>query len=676
MQAAFAPAIALMSRLRYPGKFAVTGVLAFIAIGVLLASLANSLFSRIADTRHELAATRLIRPLQKQIQLTQQHRGLSAGFLSGNAAMKPKLDAKQAEVTQAAAAVGAAVRDDAAVLGGMDEWQGIAADWDQLRAGLAGMTPPQSFAAHTKLIERLLHFQSSVADAGSLTGDPEIATFYLIDTMVVRLPDMLERLGRMRAKGTAVLTRHEVTEADRIELSVHLAILARNQERVRDNLEKVARQNPAIAAEVRKLAADLSGAAAGVVAIINDDMLGGRFGIAPQAYFDRATETIDIGYREIYDGLLPTLDNELNARIAKLETELALQTGLAAILLLLLGYVSIGAYYAIMAEIHELSGGAAAIAQGDLSVRVSLLGRDELTAVSASFNAMADSVGDLLSKSQRTSDNLTSAAAGLTRSAHDVADSSREQSDAAAGMAASIEQMTVSIDQIAEHAKTAQETSAAAGGMSQEGGRVVDATVGEIEQIAAAVTESARLIEDLGRRSNEISAIVNVIKEIADQTNLLALNAAIEAARAGDLGRGFAVVADEVRKLAERTTAATTEIGSMIEAMQGGTAAAVESMQRGVQRVESGVSLSRQAGDAIARIRDSFDKVLDSVREINAALKEQSAANAGVAQSVERIARMAEANSESVSAMADTARRLEGMAGEVQAEVRRFRVAR
>src|SRR6185369_12395803 len=125
--------------------------------------------------------------------------------------------------------------------------------------------------------------------------------------------------------------------------------------------------------------------------------------------------------------------------------------------------------------------------------------------------------------------------------------------------------MAATSSEIAQNCIMAVDISNRASQTAKTGAEVVGHAVESIQRIAAKVQESARTVESLGTRSEQIGEIIGTIEDIADQTNLLALNAAIEAARAGEQGRGFAVVADEVRALAERTTKATKEIGGMIK---------------------------------------------------------------------------------------------------------------
>ena len=157
---------------------------------------------------------------------------------------------------------------------------------------------------------------------------------------------------------------------------------------------------------------------------------------------------------------------------------------------------------------------------------------------------------------------------------------------------------------------------------SEQGSKVIVAAAAKMREISDVANGAAHTIEELGAQSQQITSIVQTIREIADQTNLLALNAAIEAARAGEQGRGFAVVADEVRKLAERTSNATAEISGMIGKVQDGTRSAIAGMGTMRETAAESVSLASEAGAAIESIRDGASRVVDVVENFSRMLRQ------------------------------------------------------
>ncbi len=310
---------------------------------------------------------------------------------------------------------------------------------------------------------------------------------------------------------------------------------------------------------------------------------------------------------------------------------------------------------------------------GDLSRRMPVSGRDEIARVMTAFNDLMESFETSIRAVRHQLTQVTEATRATLDCTGRIKSSSEQQSEEAAGTAAAVEEMTVSVAQIADNTREAETTASMAGELAGQGQGTVEDVVAGMNRIARTVSQSASSIESLGNRSKEITSIVQVIKDIADQTNLLALNAAIEAARAGEQGRGFAVVADEVRKLAERSSNATTEISTMIASIQDDTVKAVTAMQSGSQMVQDGVSAVTRAGSSMTQIVDGTRHIGEVTRDIASSIREQSAVATDVAGRVERIARMAEANSAgSVEAHAQV-ERLSGCAAELERAVARFR---
>ena len=168
---------------------------------------------------------------------------------------------------------------------------------------------------------------------------------------------------------------------------------------------------------------------------------------------------------------------------------------------------------------------------------------------------------------------------------------------------------------VAEAARVAFDISQTTDESARQGAAVVQDTVAVMTRIADEIQVAANGIEDLGKQSLVISAIVKTISGIAEQTNLLALNAAIEAARAGEQGRGFAVVADEVRQLAGRTSKATEEIVGVVQQNQQLAQTAVSNMAASRQQAEQGLHLASNAGVRITEIQEGARQVVGAVSQ-------------------------------------------------------------
>ncbi len=278
-----------------------------------------------------------------------------------------------------------------------------------------------------------------------------------------------------------------------------------------------------------------------------------------------------------------------------------------------------------------------AMANGDLSKSFDVDSQDEMKEIAVALNQTITSFQRVLCATHQAAERAAAASTEMASTAQETAQRSRHQSHETHQIASAMVQMTAAIAEVSSAASHAANSGSATETAADQGHRVVEETMQMIQRAAETTSLAARQIEALGQSSEQIGRIVGVIDEIAGQTNLLALNAAIEAARAGEQGRGFAVVAGEVRRLAERTTAATKEIASMIQTVQRETSEAVKSMEHGRTDVVAGLSRAQECGSALDEIVQLARQAGSMVLQIASSAKEQTSVAEQVTKSMHSI---------------------------------------
>jgi methyl-accepting chemotaxis protein len=312
--------------------------------------------------------------------------------------------------------------------------------------------------------------------------------------------------------------------------------------------------------------------------------------------------------------------------------------------------------------------------EGDLTRRVEVAGRNEIDEVGIWFNVFIGRVEEIVRRVAGHAHTLGEAATNLASAASETATQTAQQQEQAARITATMNEISSAVHEISQTTQSAAVDARKAEESAHSGGQTVQLTVKTIGDLLLSNQETSSKIEELGRSSDAIGKIINVINEIAGQTNLLALNASIEAARAGEHGRGFAVVAGEVRRLAERTSTATKEIDQTVRAIQQGTGEAVAAMRSSMNHVQTGADSARSAGDALTSIIHGSESVQKMVTQIAAAATEQSYSTQSVTANVNEIATIIQQTADSANHSVQSCQQLSRLANELTGLVGSFKV--
>ncbi len=625
----FKPGLALLNRLTFKNKF----IIIFIVIGIPMTSLFISnllqLNKEIANTKEERIGLNYVHAVSLLMKNTQQHRGLSVGYLNGEKALNKELLKKQAEISKIYQDIEQLMNEDHDCLALKKDVDSIIEMWQTLSSNFSQYSVSQSFEEHSKLIGKQLELGQKISDQSSLSIDPELANQYLTSLLTDKLPKITEHLGEARAVGAGVGTKGYKSEEDQLQL----LFAKQSVEIYRSEVERLFQatfslNEPSVMKLQSKTDLLLTNVTS-IVNFVNDELiLNEKVDINGTHYFQMVTKSIDevYSYMEISTNIL---EQRLETRINDLQLERNIAVFLTALAGLISIYLFLAFYVGVQTNIQIIKRATEKIAEGDLTERISISSKDEFQHISESVNVMVQSFNKIVASNQEIAEEVAICTSDLTMITEESAKATEQITIAMEGVSrivesqlnnakdseATLKELSESLLTIANSSNVVSKSSQSMSSEAQNGNITVAKTIEQMGLIKTAVSNTEEIIERLNLRSENISNIVTMITTISDQTNLLALNAAIEAARAGESGKGFAIVAEEVRKLAENSSLSANNIQQLIKETLTDTQLAMEAMKSVQEETDAGMS-------DVQNTKESFQSIFQSTVEVVSGIKE------------------------------------------------------
>lgn len=377
------------------------------------------------------------------------------------------------------------------------------------------------------------------------------------------------------------------------------------------------------------------------------------------------------------------LQKEMEENVRRHIAESGLEVRQSAKLFLIAGLFAVSVSFVmalilnriIATPLRRLSALAEQIGAGDLTVSLSAGDRgDEVGRLEQTFRKMAENLRRQARDTVEAVHVLASSANEISSTTVQLAASTEETAVAVAETTTTIEEVKQTVNLSSQKAREVSDIAQNAVQVSQTGARLVNETIGGINQIREQMEHIAGTIVRLSEHNQAIAEIIAAVDDLAEQSNLLAVNAAIEATRAGEQGKGFIVVAQEIKSLAEQSRQATKQVRTILSDIQKSSATAVMAIEKGSKTVDAAVKQSAGTGDSIQELSRSIAEASNAVMQIAASSQQQLVGMDQVAIAMTNIKQAATLNAAGTKQVEVTVRNLQEIGQRLKGLVEHYRV--
>jgi methyl-accepting chemotaxis protein len=546
---------------------------------------------------------------------------------------------------------------------------------DALEAVAAGATPEKLEAARSALRDLI----ARIGDKSNLILDPDLDSFYVMDVVLVKLPDILDRTAGMIDLGRKDWTDGNIGTDEQVDFFVALGGLT--------SLLGGADASVASAYSGNadgSLKANLDGAYMNAQTIMKAFVNTIGKGAIDEAQAAKTFDAIDAFYAISSS----ELERLLHKRVDGFKHDQLISLIVTAMLFFAaIGVVLAMIRFSVIRPLRKMTGSMQQLAGGNLEVAIDRAkSADEVGEMARALVVFRENAvkargleAEQKAESERRLERQKALEAlakafdaaisgrleSVSQAAHELestASTLSQQADATNAQAGEVAQSAATATENSQTVAAATEELAAS---SREIASQTDQTTTTAERAVSEAEQAQKIVEELSKVSRDVGGVIQFITEIASQTNLLALNATIEAARAGDAGKGFAVVANEVKQLAGQTAKATDEIGAKLQAVDAATREATGVMQR--------------LATIIAEINTSSGVIAGAVKqqgsataEISQNVQEAASRTGQVSTSMTQVTKSAEVTKSASTALHTSSSALTRQAADLKTEIDRF----